>query len=495
MKLFITIIVSLLLCAPMLAATTTQSFNQVAAEEKVIQGENPDNPEFLDYLKKINLVETQKQEEEYALGESPSPISRPDVRDVPLYGTENFSYPSKFDLRDLGKVSPVRGQGKFGTCWAFATYGSLESTDLPGDNEVFSPKNLVNRAGFDYTYKNGGNIHMAAAYLTRWDGPVDESTDPYPLENWTNSSSDPATRHVQNTIIMPFRSNRSETIQVKGGLQKWGAASSALFWSKPYYNNLTAAYYQPESTSDQKPGGGHAVTIIGWDDNFQASNFTMTPPGDGAWIVKNSWGPNWGEQGFFYVSYYDKYFASAFQPKGQSRNTVFYLSEPADNFKKVYLYDPLGECKDYYFDTPKEATIANRFTATEPGTIKAIGFYTTDVNVGYHVNIYVNPTLGPIGGNPAVTFEGTLPYMGYNTVHVPSDNEVPINAGDTFSVVLTLTNPTNQHVAAVEKPIANYTSSATSHPGESYFSTDNGKTFQDLTTKVKNGNFCIKVYT
>lgn len=61
--------------------------------------------------------------------------------------------------------------------------------------------------------------------------------------------------------------------------------------------------------------------------------------------------------------------------------------------------------------------------------------------------------------------------------------------------MLALANPTNQYVAAVEKPITNYTSNATSHPGESYFSTDNGKTFQDLTTKVKNANFCIKVYT
>lgn len=477
------------------AASTGPQTPLTALEEKILQGEAPDNPEFLEYLKKINTDETKITEEENALGEVPTPISRPDVRDVPLFGTENHSYPSRFDLRDSGKVSPVRNQGKFGTCWAFATFGSLESTDLPDDQEVFSPKNLVNRAGFDYTYKNGGNIHMAAAYLTRWAGPVDESTDPYPQANWTSSAPYPATRHVQNTIMMPLRSNRSDTAPIKGGLQMWGAASSALYWEKQYYNNQTAAYYHPVSAKDQKPGGGHSVTIIGWDDAFQAANFTTTPPGDGAWIVKNSWGPQWGEQGFFYVSYYDKYFASAFQPKGQSKNTVFYLSESADNYNNVYYYDPLGECKDYYFDTPRKATIANRFTANESGTIKAIGFYTTDVNVGYAAEIYVNPQNGPAGGEPAVTFDGTLPYMGYNTVVVPSGDEVSLKTGDVFSVVLTLTNPTNQHVAAVEKPIANYTSNVTAHPGESYFSTDNGKSFQDLTTKVKNANFCIKVYT
>ena len=93
------------------------------------------------------------------------------------------------------------------------------------------------------------------------------------------------------------------------------------------------------------------------------------------------------------------------------------------------------------------------------------------------------------------TFSGTLPYMGYMTIVVPSGSLVRVNTGDTFSVVLTLTNPLNPDVAAVEMPGAGYCRDATSHPGESYFSTDNGRSFKDLTTTLENANFCIKVYT
>ena len=50
----------------------------------------------------------------------------------------------------------------------------------------------------------------------------------------------------------------------------------------------------------------HEVAIVGWDDNYSRTNFrNYASIGDGAWIVKNSWGSNWADNGYFYVSYYD----------------------------------------------------------------------------------------------------------------------------------------------------------------------------------------------
>lgn len=67
-----------------------------------------------------------------------------------------------------------------------------------------------------------------------------------------------------------------------------------------YYNASTAAYSYPTSTKNVN----HVVTVVGWDDNYSAKNFRASSKvkGDGAWIVKNSWGTGWGKiRIFLYV--------------------------------------------------------------------------------------------------------------------------------------------------------------------------------------------------
>lgn len=94
-------------------------------------------------------------------------------------------YPAAYDLRTLGKLTPVRNQGAFGTCWTFAALGSLESSSLPAEALDLSEDNLALTSGFDVggaataaqKYDTGGNADMATAYLVRWGGPVLESDD------------------------------------------------------------------------------------------------------------------------------------------------------------------------------------------------------------------------------------------------------------------------------------------------------------------------------
>ena len=86
------------------------------------------------------------------------------------------AYPSSYDLRVLSRVSPVKDQGAYGTCWAFASLGSLESGLLASNPTVwdFSEDNLAWFAGFSVgsdPYNDGGNAFMALAYLSRWGGP------------------------------------------------------------------------------------------------------------------------------------------------------------------------------------------------------------------------------------------------------------------------------------------------------------------------------------
>ena len=456
----------------------------------------PLNPEFIRYMKE-KTYDSQAQDGTHGLGLRPSPIYRPEIKDVQMFGSNmgdrSTNYPATFDLRTSGKVSPVKNQGHFGTCWAFATYGSLESTLMPvTPTPDFSEKNLANLAGFVYDSSNGGGtMWMSTAYLTRWNGPVNESTDPYPTGAWTTSGTYPPVKHVQNIVFFPTRTNRTDNNNIKGALTRWGAVYSSFYWDDAFYNATHTSYYQPASATDPIDGGGHAVTIVGWDDNYAATNFSPTTAGPGAWIVKNSWGAGWGTDGYFYVSYYDKYFGSAIDYKVYESATV--LGENTSNYNTVYSYDKLGEVNDYYGATVKTGSFANVFTANSSETIKAVGFYSTDMNVPTTISIYKNPTSGPVGGTLKATFNTTLPYMGYNTVTIPSSQQVPVTTGDRFSVVVQVTNPINNYYIPIEENLDGYTSGIISQPGQGYTLESSGWT--DLKTKINNSHVCVKAYT
>ena len=104
----------------------------------------------------------------------------------------------------------MRDQGSDGNCWAFASLGSLESYFLPAVPEDFSEDNLAVAAGHDFDYDtfagkpySGGNYNMATAELARWNGPVDESSDPYGDYIFVSGLAPLA--HVQNVLFLPDR--------------------------------------------------------------------------------------------------------------------------------------------------------------------------------------------------------------------------------------------------------------------------------------------------
>lgn len=467
----------------------------------------PLNPAFVTYMQKTQapqkmlLSAANSPATTDPLGLIPSPVSRPGVTVMPMYGAgpggSSSAYPAIFDLRTSGKVSSVKDQGHFGTCWAFASMGSLESTLMPASPAPnFSEKNLANLAGFDYDIPDGGgNMWMSAAYLTRWNGPVNEATDPYPSGyTWSTSDIYSPVEHVQNIVFFPGRLSRADTTGIKKVLTTQGAVYSSFYWHSSFYNTTHTSYYEPVSASDPSSGGGHAVTIVGWDDSWKTSNFTTVPDGPGAWIVKNSWGTDWGDGGYFYMSYYDKYFGSAVQSSGEYWDTGMFTGESTSNYNALYSYDTHGDVQDYYVTIPKTGSFANVFTATSPGNLAAVGFYTTDLNVPCTISIYKNPASGPADNTtPAARFSTTLPDMGYHTVAIPAGLRVPVTTGDKFSVVVQVTNPTNNYFIPTEFNYPGYTSGITSQYGQSYVLGSSG--WEDWKNLVDNSHICVKAYT
>ncbi|MGA9078627.1 MAG: lectin like domain-containing protein [Halobacteriota archaeon] len=455
----------------------------------------PINPAFAQYLKNQaagNATTTVSGHQESLVPSTInfSTLAGQSVRAaaVPLVG-----YPSSYDLRALGKVSPVESQGTAPACWTFATYGSLESYLLPGTKASFSENNMKNLAGFDLTCEDGGNQQMATAYLARWggsaqSGPVTTACDPFNQNSCTDTSLCSVQQHVQNVLFLPYRANPTDNSNIKWALQNYGGVY-AVMWFDPStssnYNSNTAAYYYSGSTAPD-----HAVTIVGWNDSYPASNFASRPPGPGAFIVKNSWGTSFGKSGFFYVSYYDTQFATNSQPP-----TVF-TAEPTTNYNTNYQYDSLGWVTNIGSTnigslSSNTAWGANVFTATSNQRLSAVSFYAGSVNTNYQIYVYTNPTSGPIGGTAYTGPNGTIATPGYYTL--PLNTTVPLTAGQKFSVVIKITTPGSNYPIPVESTLQGY-SSATGQPGQGYLSAT-GSSWTDATRVSANMSICIKAFT
>lgn len=273
------------------------------------------------------------------------PGRSPMLRSEPLPSAYGFSI-------DEGLVpshqTPVKNQGVNGVCWAFATMAAAEANLLLGGGEWENPPDLsethmiyscskygasandVSNAeqGYNSRPRDGGNIYYAAAYLMRGTtlgGTLEEASDPYcyadktlPYRAVETTKALGAERAyiVENIpIIVDDKDERydtasggfvSETEEIKRAILSYGAVVTSICWlsSSNYYNSATGAYYVPAMRD-----ADHAISIVGWDDNYSASSFRQTPPGDGAWLIKNSWGTGADAgidgSGYYWVSYYD----------------------------------------------------------------------------------------------------------------------------------------------------------------------------------------------
>lgn len=389
------------------------------------------------------------------------------------------TYLPYYDLRTQGKVTSVKDQGSCGSCWAFASYASLESTLMPGENLDLSEQNLKNLHGFDVDPCSGGNAQMATAYFARWAGPVLESKDPYD-PSIIFSPSLRATKHVQESIFLPTRKSSLDNDAIKWALYQYGAVYASMIWSDSSYDSKNNSYYYTGSSTT----GGHGVTIVGWNDSFDSKRFSPAAPGNGAFIVKNSWGDSWGEAGYFYISYYDSSFAK------RNVNAVF-TAEQVNNYDNIYQYDPLGWTASVgYGDTVVWG--ANVYTASSDEVLEAVSFYTTSSGVSYDVSIYTDAVSNPIGDLKS-NVSGIFDYSGYHTVTL--DDHVDLDTGQNFSVVIKLTTSGYGYPLAMEVPLPYlYSSSATSNAEESYIG-ENGQVWEDITSVFPNANLCIKALT
>ncbi len=462
----------------------------------------PLNPEFVEYRNMMALESVSgdvvsswgiyADGDRYAVGLVPAPADLSGTWKVLLSGPET---PEAYDLREEGLLTSVKNQGRAGSCWAFASLASLESGLLKAEGETrnFSENNMKNLLsdrypeGFDLEHDEGGNRYMSTAYLARWTGPVNESDDPYNDISDYSPQGLPVQKHVQEVLFLPERSGPLDNDQLKRALLNYGAVYSTMYADMANY--YLAGNYSYYCYNTGIRSANHAITIVGWNDSFNRSCFSPQPPGDGAFIIKNSWGESWGEAGYFYISYYDT-------KLGYDENAVF-TSENPDNYDYSYQYDPFGWVSQMRYAN-NTAWGANVFTAGGNETLRAVSFYTTDSNTSYEVYVYKDPESGPINSTASELREsGEFTFPGYHTHELVSP--VTLSPGQAFSVVIKFSNPEENpyeysYPLAYEYPEYGWSTKARANPGESYTSPD-GETWEDLTSRYSNANLCIKAFS
>lgn len=392
---------------------------------------------------------------------------------------ERWELPSAWDNRVIGRTASIKNQGELGTCWAFAALGGLEALWLPQKIESFSVDHMAMNHGFGVSTEEGGNFTMALAYLASWKGPVWEADDPY-ADGATNPQA-PVRAHLQEAKLL-----KNDRYAIKKEVLKNGAVQSSLYADDAILSEEgSSQYYHPENYAYYYDGAvqyNHDVLIIGWDDDYSRDNFVKTPEGDGAFICQNSWGEEFGDQGFFYVSYYDTTIA---------QNTLAYTRlDQLGVYDQIYQHDELGWTGQMGYEA-ETAWGANVYTAQSAEKLKAVSFYATDEMTSYEIYAAADPNPDHFSDRKLVA-QGSLRHAGYYTIDL--DEEMPLKAGQQFAVIVCITTPgVKMPLAAEYYQSGSYWTKAEVAEGESYISKD-GSSWQDAGLKLQ-CNLCLKAFT
>lgn len=376
--------------------------------------------------------------------------------------TRSAVLPAAYDVRSI--LPMVRNQSAYETCWAFAANASAEASlikksfadktidlseyqliyffyhhvtdplgNTKGDKTEVAQEAVAKGMNFATV---GGNSLFTTWALAGWQGAASENVLPYDtldtLKTVNSSLAYTSEAHMQNAYYIKMTDQQS----IKKMVMEYGAVNISYLESGSCRNNVYNSFYNASTTE----GSGHAVTIVGWDDNFSKTHFNTQPEGDGAWLVRNSWGENHGDGGYFWLSYYDK--------SAEKMGIAFVFDfEKADNYDYNYQYD--GGNGVHYRYVSSGSSVANIFKAygSEMQKIVAVSIGLNALHVDYEIQIYKDPLEGePASGTLMTTQTGnTGDYAGYFTI--PLEKEVEIEPGHRFSVVFKLSKSSHEKIA------------------------------------------------
>lgn len=407
-----------------------------------------------------------------------------------LYRMEKTGFPSSYSLADRNELPAVRNQGQWGTCWAHAAICSIESNMIKkgladSADADYSERHLSyfahrrdeslgdgeNNYSQDYKWYGGGNYYQARAVLSNGYGAAAERDYPYAsygeMDDLSEADRRASVCQMTDAVVLQTPED------VKKAVMDTGAVMCSFYTGSGTIDSATDKVFHKDPHQTD-----HAVAIAGWDDQYARTEFQdqgVQPNADGAWLCRNSWGENWAEDGYFWISYED------------ATLTEFcsFRAEPSDYFDHIYTYD--GALSLGSITYPKGANI---FTAEAAEELRAVSFPAYK-NYDYCIRIYTEGETDmqlPSDGLPVYSQEGTLDYPGYHTVLL--EEPVPLTQGMKYAVSLELFSKDEEapHI------YFEYGTQYSSESGQSFFYTGTGwRDTKELGSDYH--NICIKAFT
>lgn len=483
---------------------SSDDFSSDDDEAVFSSGTESPSSENIDYILGRPMTDEERQAQLAPLQNLDAFAPEPEVDsniDIATYAL----YPGTYNANEERFVTDVKNQRNTSLCWAFSLASNLETSLLTRGQKYYdlseeqlayfwanrvndplgnTPNDKITRT--QSNYHGTGNGRVASFFLSTWSGMTTEEKVPFQSSavTWPDSLAYDTSAYMEDAIFSQYTVERTKQL-----LMEYNSVSAMIYMLDNYYYPDTASYSCPQSGLVN-----HAVTIVGWDDTYSKENFPSASGvnNDGAWIVKNSYGKNWGKNGYFYLSYEDKSITNLVS------NTA--VTTPA--YPNNYFYDgaaagtvtfPGSTINNGYY-------VSNIFKATAGnGKDEELGEIVTAVpqdNTDFQIQVYTDlkNTSDPTSGTPAYAepVDYTQPLAGIHTIHLNTPVKIP--QGTFYSVVIRIPDGSNKfYVEKTTTSTSWFTATAGIDPNQSFFSTS-GKKWYDAGNQY-NCCFSVKAHT
>ena len=482
-------------------STSSDDFSSDDDEAVFSSGSESPNSENIDYILGRPMTDEERQAQLAPLQNLDAFAPEPEV-DSNIGIASYALYPGTYNANEERFVTEVKNQRNTSLCWAFSLASNLETSLLTREQKYYdlseeqlayfwanrvndplgnTPNDKITRTQSDY--HGTGNGRVASFFLSTWSGMTTEEKVPFQSSavTWPDSLAYDTSAYMEDAIFSQYTVDRTKQL-----LMEYNSVSAMIYMLDNYYYPDTASYSCPQSGLVN-----HAVTIVGWDDTYSKENFPSASGvnNDGAWIVKNSYGKNWGKNGYFYE---DKSITNLVS------NTA--VTTPA--YPNNYFYDGAAAGtvtfpgktinNGYYVSNIFKATAGN-------GKDEELGEIVTAVpqdNTDFQIQVYTDlkNTSDPTSGTPAYAepVDYTQPLAGIHTIHLNTPVKIP--QGTFYSVVIRIPDGSNKfYVEKTTTSTSWFTATAGIDPDQSFFSTS-GKKWYDAGNQY-NCCFSVKAHT